>query len=194
MPGYALYRDGDSLRPSLGRSYSYVERNYHERQRTRPHCDEDCAGVKIDLYNDLLDRERSSRLEVKNLSRENRKLKNENARLASLCERDEDITTRARRRIDALKAKLDRRAEDLRALQEEKEMGDTRIRVLTGTMSDQDHMIAELKAENDRLSRTLYEDGSKLLSRTAELEKANRTIEHLRQELNYSSPHRRWWR
>ncbi|KAI3323832.1 hypothetical protein HD806DRAFT_495723 [Xylariaceae sp. AK1471] len=210
MPKYDYVTISTSNRPQFGRSQSFSHHHHHPRHHIRPRCPDNCACVSTEDWTTLVERERSTRSANETLTRDNRTLKSdlrashqENRALQD-CNRglqdeldqlrrhhsrDEDIVTRFRRRMAALKAEVDSKDHALHELQKEKDLADIRVRELSQTVSNQVAEITQLEDDNSVLSRVHKKDQHDLGVRTEEAREAWSLVSDLRRQLRkYHNP------
>ncbi|KAI8634374.1 hypothetical protein F5Y19DRAFT_413221 [Xylariaceae sp. FL1651] len=208
MPDFV--RISTTGRPHFVRSQSFSHHHHQPRHYTRPRCPDDCACVSVDDWNNLVERERSTRSTNEKLARENRALKGdlhashqENHRLQD-CNRDlqgdvdqlrrshsrdEDISAKFRRRMAALKAEADNKDHIIRELQKESGLLDTRVRELTETVSNQAAEVTQLVDEVSDLRRAYKKERHELGVQTEKAREAWSLVDELRRQLaRYRDP------
>ncbi|KAI1352866.1 hypothetical protein F5Y01DRAFT_278870 [Xylaria sp. FL0043] len=207
MPEYD-YIKFTSTSPRFVRSQSF---HHHHRPRqharTGTRCREDCACVSVEDWNDMVERERSARSTNESLARDNRTLKADlravyadNQRLQSAkrelqdevdaLRRDDDVVSKFRRRMAALKAELDGKDLALQQLSKDKELADIRVRELSQTVSDQGAEIAKLEDDNALLKKIHKRDQHNLGVQTEKTNEAWSMVSELQRRLSDCRPFR----
>ncbi|RYC56697.1 hypothetical protein CHU98_g9508 [Xylaria longipes] len=202
MPDYEHIKISTSGEPRFVRSHSFS--HHHRPHYIRPRCPENCACVTLEEWNNLVERERSTRAANESLTRENRTLKSDthavhkdNRRLqASNRElqdeidqlkahhsRDEDNTAKFRRRMAAMKAEVENKDLALLDLKKDKDLADIRVRELSQTVTDQSMEITQLKDDVVLYRRIHKKDQYDLGVRTEEVSEAWSLVRDLQRRL-----------
>ncbi|KAI8955139.1 hypothetical protein F4801DRAFT_376505 [Xylaria longipes] len=202
MPDYERIKISTSGEPRFVRSHSFS--HHHRPHYIRPRCPENCACVTLEEWNNLVERERSTRAANESLTRENRTFKSDthavhkdNRRLqASNRElqdeidqlkahhsRDEDNTAKFRRRMAAMKAEVENKDLALLDLKKDKDLADIRVRELSQTVTDQSMEITQLKDDVVLYRRIHKKDQYDLGVRTEEVSEAWSLVRDLQRRL-----------
>ncbi|KAI0543829.1 hypothetical protein F4679DRAFT_79819 [Xylaria curta] len=199
--------DYDYIKVSTGearfpRSHSFS--HHHRPRHFRPRCPDNCACVTLEDWNNLVERERSTRSTNDTLTRENQTLKTdiratikENRRLQAINRdqheeidqlkahhlRDEDIAGKFRRKMTALNAEIHNKDVALHELKKDKDIADIRVRELSQTVTDQSTEVTQLKDEISLLRRIQKKDQHDLGVRTEEVREAWSLVRDLQRQL-----------
>ncbi|KAI0452907.1 hypothetical protein F5B21DRAFT_505815 [Xylaria acuta] len=202
MPEYDYIKISTAGEPRFVRSHSFS--HHHRPRHIRTRCPENCACVSLEEWNNLVERERSTRSASETLTRENRILKTDihtilkdNRRLQGSNRdlqveidqlkghyaHDEDNAVKSRRRIAALKAEIDNKDVALHDLKKDKDLADIRVRELSQTVTDQSAELSRLEDEIALLNRIHKKDQHDLGVRTEEVREAWSLVRDLQRQL-----------
>ncbi|KAI1146926.1 hypothetical protein F4825DRAFT_455975 [Nemania diffusa] len=188
MPDYFAY---EYTLPGHSRSRSFSSYQY-PLHYTRPfcadNCADNCARVSPAEWNNLIAQERSARTANAKLARENQDLQAKIDRLRSAPpppppQRDDKLLRRRAAAADALRAELEGKELDLRALQKENDVLKIRVRELTETVRIQNDEATAWESQIRRSNRAHSKDRRELGVKAEEAREAWNLVDDLRRQL-----------